>query len=77
MEEMTNKQIFWLSLTAILMIGVGFISNAWVNTPTNFEFNINMDNNTKDSINNISYLQNKIAELEFKKFKLENNLTLE
>jgi hypothetical protein len=33
------------------------ISDAWINTPTNYSININMDNETRDAIERLSDIQ--------------------
>lgn len=64
------------SIGIIMFIGMFWvlsISQAWQNTPTNYTININMDNNTKESVIRISELQKEILELENEKLMLESN----
>ena len=76
MNETTIKTIGWTTFGVVfcIMFYGTFISMSLANA--DIKISINMDNNTKDSINNMSYLQNKIAELEYKRFLIENNISV-
>lgn len=52
------------------------ISNAWVNTPSNYSIDLNMNKETKEAVIAVSNLQKEILELELKKLELEINNSL-
>ena len=67
------------SIGLIMFFGMFWIlsiSNAWINTPTNYSININMDEETKESVIAVSTLQKEILELQLKKLELEINNSL-
>ena len=69
-NKLNNKQKFWLSFTAILMIGLWGISfelkNAWINTPTHFYTNhfISGDEYVEGSLESLSKITRDISNVE-------------